>query len=79
LDVIAKIHDIHALTSDHLKFANDYKATYYNRRTKPLKFVENDFVWLSTASLFPRNQPYTKFRQRFIGPYAISAKISSHP
>jgi hypothetical protein len=76
---IAKIHDIHALISKQLKIADVYQATYYNRRTKPLEFAENDFVWLFTADLSLRNQPCTKLRQRFIGPYAVSAKFRHMP
>jgi hypothetical protein len=79
VDVVATIHDIHALISEKLKLADVYQATsYYNRRTKPFEFAENNLVWLSTANLLPCSQPCAKFRQRFIDPYAISLKISSH-
>jgi hypothetical protein len=45
LDVIAKIHDIHALITEQLKLADDYQATYHNRRTKQFElFAENDLV-----------------------------------
>jgi hypothetical protein len=79
LDVIAKINDIHAFISEQqLKLADVYRATNYYRRTKPFEFAEIDVALLSTANLLLRSQPCTKFRQRFIGPYAISAKNASH-
>jgi hypothetical protein len=79
LDVTAKIYDVHALISEQLKVADVYEATYYNRRSKPFEFAENDFVRLSTTDLLLRNQPCTEIRQRFIGPYATSAKQCHMP
>jgi hypothetical protein len=77
LGVIAKSHDIRALISEQLKLADVSQTTYHNRRTKPLELAENDFVWLSTTNLSLRNQPCAKFRERFIGPHAISARVSA--
>jgi hypothetical protein len=61
LDVIAKIHDIHAIISEQLKLTDVFQATYHNCQTKPFDFVENDLVWLFTAHLLLRNQPCAKF------------------
>eukprot|EP00873_Tetraselmis_striata_P010893 jgi/Tetstr1/431157/TSEL_020869.t1 len=41
------------------------------------EILEGDKVWLSTEHLLKRNQPTRKFRQRYIGPYPVTAKISS--
>jgi hypothetical protein len=51
LDVIAKIHDIHALIIEQLQLADVYQTTYHKRRTKQFEFAENDLIWLSTANL----------------------------
>eukprot|EP00873_Tetraselmis_striata_P040654 jgi/Tetstr1/460918/TSEL_006071.t1 len=62
------------------KLINKIKAAYitdvaYNHGcTTP---NEGDKVWLSTEHLLIRNQPARKFRQRYIGPYPVTAKISS--
>eukprot|EP00873_Tetraselmis_striata_P041524 jgi/Tetstr1/461788/TSEL_006875.t1 len=50
---------------------------YADRKTSPVEFAEGDKVWLSTEHLLIRNQPARKFRQRYIGPYPVTAKISS--
>ena len=42
-----------------------------------MEFSVGDEVLLSTENLVLRNQPSSKLKQRFIGPFKIEAKISS--
>eukprot|EP00873_Tetraselmis_striata_P005477 jgi/Tetstr1/425741/TSEL_016161.t1 len=66
------------LITEQLKLADEYQKVYADRKTSHVKFAEGDKVWLSTEHLLIRNQPARKFRQRYIGPYPVTAKISSH-
>ena len=77
IDYIKRIHDIHALITEELKIADAYQRSYANRRSRPEEFQNGDLVWLSTANLLLRNQPSSKLRQRFVGPYKIVRKIST--
>eukprot|EP00873_Tetraselmis_striata_P019903 jgi/Tetstr1/440167/TSEL_003052.t1 len=65
------------LITEQLKLADEYQKVYADRKTSPIEFAEGDEVWLSTEHLLIRNQPARKFRQRYIGPYPVTAKISS--
>eukprot|EP00873_Tetraselmis_striata_P004799 jgi/Tetstr1/425063/TSEL_015527.t1 len=65
------------LITEQLKLADEYPQVYADRKTSPVEFAEGDKVWLSTEHLLIRNQPARKFRQRYIGPYPVTAKISS--
>eukprot|EP00873_Tetraselmis_striata_P033207 jgi/Tetstr1/453471/TSEL_040452.t1 len=65
------------LITEQLKLADEYQKVYADRKTSPVEFAEGDKVWLSTEHLLIRNQPARKFRQRYIGPYPVTAKISS--
>eukprot|EP00873_Tetraselmis_striata_P008132 jgi/Tetstr1/428396/TSEL_001834.t1 len=74
---VANIQDIHSLIFEQLKLAYAYQKVFADRKTNPVEFA-GDKVWLSTEHLLIRNQPTRKFRQRYIGPYPVTAKISSH-
>eukprot|EP00873_Tetraselmis_striata_P044636 jgi/Tetstr1/464900/TSEL_000843.t1 len=65
------------LITEQLKLADEYQKVYADRKTSPVEFAKGDKVWLSTEHLLIRNQPARKFRQRYIGPYPVTAKISS--
>eukprot|EP00873_Tetraselmis_striata_P022651 jgi/Tetstr1/442915/TSEL_030978.t1 len=65
------------LITEQLKLADEYQKVYADRKTSPVEFAEGDKVWLSTEHLLILNQPARKFRQRYIGPYPVTAKISS--
>eukprot|EP00873_Tetraselmis_striata_P045757 jgi/Tetstr1/466021/TSEL_010612.t1 len=65
------------LITEQLKLADEYQKVYADRKTSHVEFAEGDKVWLSTEHLLIRNQPARKFRQRYIGPYPVTAKISS--
>ena len=74
---VQQILDTHALITEQLKIADAYQKVYADRKTRNVEFAEGDRVWLSTDNLLIRNQPTRKFKQRYAGPYAITAKISS--
>eukprot|EP00873_Tetraselmis_striata_P025205 jgi/Tetstr1/445469/TSEL_033248.t1 len=76
-NAIANIQDIHSLISEQLKLVDEYQKVYADRKTSPVEFAEANTVWLSTEHMLTRNQPTRKFRQRYIGPYPVTAKISS--
>eukprot|EP00873_Tetraselmis_striata_P037451 jgi/Tetstr1/457715/TSEL_044262.t1 len=65
------------LITGQLKLVDEYQKVYADRKTSPVEFAEGDKVWLSTEHLLIRNQPARKFRQRYIGPYPVTTKISS--
>jgi hypothetical protein len=72
---------IHALIAEHLKLADIFETTFHNYRPSgptQFEFAENDLVWVATANILQRNQPCSKLCELLIGPYAISARISSH-
>jgi hypothetical protein len=73
---IDNINDIHALVNEQLKIAKTLQSHYANRKRIDRQFQVGDKVMLSTSHLKLRNQPSSKFRQRFIGPYAITKVIS---
>eukprot|EP00873_Tetraselmis_striata_P001168 jgi/Tetstr1/421432/TSEL_012381.t1 len=65
------------LITEQLKLADEYQKVYNADRKTNLVEYEGDKVWLSTEHLLIRNQPARKFRHRYIGPYPVTAKISS--
>eukprot|EP00873_Tetraselmis_striata_P039474 jgi/Tetstr1/459738/TSEL_005091.t1 len=82
LDAVGNAINLLGITSDPDiritgMFAGSQRAERVDRKTSPVEFAEGDKVWLSTEHLLVRNQPARTFRQRYIGPYPVTAKISS--
>ena len=63
---------------EQLKLADAYMIRDSVRRSTPYEFHAGVKVWLSTEHLDLNNQPSRKFKQRFIGPYTITNKVSSN-
>eukprot|EP00873_Tetraselmis_striata_P001263 jgi/Tetstr1/421527/TSEL_012474.t1 len=63
--------------SEQLKLVDEYQKVYADSKTSHAEIAEGDKVWLSTEHLLIRNQSTRKFRQRYIGPYPVTAKIST--
>ena len=76
-EFLQHLHDIHFLIADNLAIAKEYQKHYANQRVKHAHtFRVGDKVLLSTEHLVLRNSPCRKFKQRYLGPYAIVSKIS---
>eukprot|EP00873_Tetraselmis_striata_P034198 jgi/Tetstr1/454462/TSEL_041362.t1 len=71
-NIIHKLADVYAFSAVKA-FLENVDKEISDRKTSHVEFVEGDKVWLSTEHLLIR-----KFRQRYIGPYPVTAKISSH-
>ena len=63
---------------EQVKLADVYMTSNFVKRSTPHEFKAGDKVWLSTEHLHLGNQPSRKFKQRFIGPYTITTKVSSN-
>ena len=76
LDLINRIHDIHALITEQLKIAKVLQSHYADQHQIQHSFEVGDKVMLDTTNLVIRNQTTRKLRQRFLGPFTISKVVS---
>ena len=76
-DILEKLLTIHSLIMEQLKISKAIQKHYADKKSTNHEYEEGDFVLLSTQNLKLLNQPSKKFKNRYIGPYKISKKISS--
>ena len=75
-DIVNKIHDIYSIIEDQIKIVKPEQKHPADKKSNITEYSHGDFVLLSTENLKLYNQPYKKFKDRFIGPYKILQKIS---
>jgi hypothetical protein len=77
IDLTSKIQEIHEMITDNLKIAKEYQKYYSNKRhSEPIQFEIGQKVKLLTTNLKINDQPSSKFKQRFLGPFQIESKIT---
>ena len=73
---LEQIRSVHELVTSNLTMAKATQEAYANRTRRPLSFTVGDHVKLETSHLRLSEQPSSKFRDRFIGPFTISEVVS---
>ena len=69
---------LHEYLKEQIRIAiNQYSAATSSRRTDPPKFKEGAMVWLNARNIKTK-RPSKKLDHRYLGPYKIVKKISSH-
>ena len=72
------LSQLHQFLQEEIKKANEASAEAFDRhRTNIPAFSVGDKVWLSTRHI-KTTHPAKKLDHRFLGPFKISEKISSH-
>ena len=77
IDVIARIHGIHAMVEEELKLAKTTQKHHADKVSTVSKIKENTYVLLDTSNLKLHNQPCKKLKARLVGPYKVVHQISS--
>ena len=77
IDVVERIHDIHAMVEEELKLAKATQKHHADKVSTVSQIKENTYVLLDTSNLKLHNQPCKKFKARFVGPYKVIQQISS--
>ena len=70
------MQQLHSLARRSIEEAQLRQAADYNKRHLPAPFKVGELVKLSTEDLQLVDQPSAKFRQRFVGPFPITAQVS---
>eukprot|EP00798_Chlamydomonas_sp_ICE-L_P016447 gene16447-22666_t len=70
-DYINNLKDVQALVTRELEFAKAQQAEYTDRRRRPLQFHVGDQVRLSSDFISLYDQPSSKLRHRFLGPFTV--------
>eukprot|EP00798_Chlamydomonas_sp_ICE-L_P006474 gene6474-3111_t len=70
-DYINNLKYVQALVSRELEFAKAQQAEYADRRRRPLQFHVGDQVRLSSDFISLYDQPSSKLRHRFLGPFTV--------
>ena len=76
LDLVNRIHDIHAFIAEQIKIAKVLQSHYADQHQMSHSFNVGDKVMLDTTNLTIRNQSTRKLRQRFLGPFTILKVVS---
>ncbi len=72
---LARIKSIHDHVVENLKIAKARQADYANRHRRELSFEVGDQVKLDTEKLVLHDQPSAKFKDRYIGPFQVTARV----
>jgi hypothetical protein len=75
-DYLDRLRDVQTTISRELDLAKSQQAEQANRHRRPLSFAPGDRVRLSTDHIVLSNQPSSKFRSRYLGPFTVTAVIS---
>ena len=76
LDLPTRISAVHQLVKAQLELAQARMRAFADRSRRPLELCVGDLVKLSTANLKLAGQPSRKLKDRFIGPFRVSAVVS---
>ena len=75
---VAQLADLHSMLREEIKLANERSAKHYDvHHMQAPSFAVGDKVWLSRRNI-RTNRPTRKLDDRFLGPFLIKEKISSH-
>jgi transposase InsO family protein len=75
-DYAVQLRDLHDFIMQQSADAKARYADYSNRSRRDLTFRVGDSVRLSTNNINLQNQPSTKLRSRFLGPFTVTDIIS---
>ena len=70
------LRDIQTTIARELDLAKSQQAEQANRHRRPLSFSVGDRVRLSSDHIVLSNQPSSKLRSRYLGPFTVTAVIS---
>ena len=73
---LSRLQAVHTLVRANLEKAKAQQAAAANSSRRELSFAVGDRVRLDTEHMQLRDQPCSKFKDRFIGPFTIAAVIS---
>jgi hypothetical protein len=76
-EILQKREAIQALVKENLVDAKLKQKQYADARSRPLSFVVSDRVAVSTEGINLVNQPSSKFRKRWLGPFSVIEKVGS--
>jgi len=76
LDLPAHISDVHQLVKAQLELAQARMRAAADRSRRPLEFGVGDLVKLNTTNLKLAGQSSRKLKDRFVGPFRVSAVVS---
>ena len=76
LDLPARISAVHDLVKAQLELAQARMRAYADRSRRPLEFSVGDLVKLNTTNLKLAGQTTKKLKDRFVGPFRVSAVVS---
>ena len=68
--------DIHRFVQQQAVSAKEYQRAHANRLRRDVQFKVGSRVWLSTSDLHSASQPSKKFRDRWLGPFEVTAVVS---
>lgn len=72
------LHELHEHLKREISKANEASARHFNKtRLAPPNFAIGDKVWLSARHV-KTTRPAKKLDHKFLGPYTVTEKISSH-
>ena len=76
LDLAARISDVHQLVKAQLELAQARMRAAADRSRRPLEFSVGVLVKLNTTNLKLAGQSSRKLKDRFVGPFRVSAVVS---
>ena len=78
INVADKLKSIHTALRQQLLFAQEQQQKFYDRhRSAPPEYKRDDLVWLGARNIKLR-RPCPGLSEKFIGPYRVAERISSH-